>query len=144
MDKSHQFSLFLFSTAILFTDINPTGDLPNNWFHAQSYCKGQGLTIERDKSDQPYWTGLYRRLTPWINILGCYPGSFEALHKHMKKTMIRSSVGMCQEICHRGHIDKFAIHVFLIQTMQLNPVFCFKANLICTNMTKYFFLISCR
>lgn len=189
MNLISKFDLICFSFFFC-SDINPTGDLPNSWFHAQSYCRGQGLTIERNKSDQPYWTGLYRRLTPWINILGqyrfafiyhkfvfniilnfcsmfcfsffsinittvylymrnkfeplcfvlgCYRGSFEALHKHMKKIMIRSSVGLCQEICHRKYIDKFAIQVFLIQTMQLNPVFCVKANLISTNMTKYFF-----
>lgn len=61
------FVLFLF-----WTDINPTGGFLNSWFDAQRYCLGQGLTIERDKCDQPYWTGVYRRLTPWINILGQY------------------------------------------------------------------------
>lgn len=65
---------------------------------------------------------MRNKFEPVCFVLGCYPGSFEALHKHMKKTMIRSSVGMCQEICQRADIDKFAIHVFLIQTMQLNPV----------------------
>lgn len=82
---------------------------------------------------------MRNKFEPLCFVLGCYRGSFEALHKHMKKIMIRSSVGLCQEICHRKYIDKFAIQVFLIQTMQLNPVFCVKANLISTNMTKYFF-----
>lgn len=68
---------------------------------------------------------LYMRnkFEPVCFVLGCYRGSFE---EHMKKTMIRSSVGMCQEICHREDNDKFAIQVFLIQTMQLNSVLCFK------------------
>lgn len=57
-------------------DINPTGDIPRSWFDAQSHCVGQGLTIEKDKSDQPYWTGVYRRLSPWINILGQYVFAF--------------------------------------------------------------------
>lgn len=69
---------------------------------------------------------MRNKFEPLCFVLGCYRGSFEALHKDMKKTMIRSSVGMCQEICHREYIDKFAIQVFLIQTMQLNSVFCFK------------------
>lgn len=41
-----------------------------DWFDAQKQCLGPGLTIEKHKSNQPYWTGIYRRLTPWINILG--------------------------------------------------------------------------
>lgn len=60
----------MFISVLFQTDINSTDDFPLNWFDAQNHCLGQGLTIERDKSDQPYWTGVYRRLTPWINILG--------------------------------------------------------------------------
>lgn len=42
------------------------------WFDIQEHCLGQGLTREEDKSDQPYWTRVYRRLTPLITILGEY------------------------------------------------------------------------
>lgn len=45
-------------------------DIAHNWFDAQDFCVGNGLTIEKEKSGQPYWTGVYRRLTPWIKILG--------------------------------------------------------------------------
>lgn len=45
-------------------------DFTHNWFDAQDVCVGNGLTIKREKSGQPYWTGVYRRLTPWIKLLG--------------------------------------------------------------------------
>lgn len=45
-------------------------------------------------------------------VLGCY--SIESLHDVMNKTMIKSSVGICQEICHHEHIDKFAVKVYLM------------------------------
>lgn len=47
-------------------------DISHNWFYAQNHCLGRGLTIEEDINDQPHWTGVYRRLSPWINILGQY------------------------------------------------------------------------
>lgn len=71
-------SFFPYKTEVHFvsflfkTDIKPTGDFSHNWFDAQDHCLGQGLTIDKGKSIQPYWTGVYRRLTPWINILGQY------------------------------------------------------------------------
>ena len=44
-----------------------------NWFEAQKLCRERGgLTIKRNKSDQSYWTGKYRRITPWIKIKGLY------------------------------------------------------------------------
>ena len=44
-----------------------------NWFEAQQQCRERGgLTIQRNKSDQSYWTGRYRRITPWIKIKGLY------------------------------------------------------------------------
>lgn len=59
--------------SVLFqTDINSTDDFQLNWFDAQNHCLSQGLTIEKDKTDQPYWTGVYRKLTPWIKTLGLY------------------------------------------------------------------------
>lgn len=71
-------SLFWYSTLmnfvsfLLWSDSKPAGDVSHSWFDAQGQCLGMGLTTEKDKSDQPYWTGVYRRLTPWINILGHY------------------------------------------------------------------------
>eukprot|EP00105_Crassostrea_gigas_P033959 XP_019918107.1 PREDICTED: uncharacterized protein LOC109617186 [Crassostrea gigas] len=109
MDKSHQLYFFLFSTTTLFTDINPIGDFQYSWFDSQNQCLDQGLTIERNKSDPPYWTGVYRRLTPWINILGCYPDSIKSLPKVFEMTMTISSVEMCQEICHHENIRRFAV-----------------------------------
>lgn len=55
---------------LFLTDINSTGNCLHNWFEAQDRCYGHGLTKEEDKSHQPYWTGVYRRMTPWIKILG--------------------------------------------------------------------------
>lgn len=89
LEHSLKIWLYLLFVSFFCSEINPTGDLPNNWFHAQSYCKGQGLTIERDKSDQPYWTGLYRRLTPWINILGTYRFAF-IYHKFVFNIILKS------------------------------------------------------
>lgn len=119
MDKTRQLYVFIISITLLFTDINLTDNFQHSWFDAQSHCIGQGLTIERHKSDKPYWTGKYRRLTPWINILGCY--SIESLHDVMNKTMIKSSVGICQEICHHEHIDKFAV--------KMNNCLCIKSSI---------------
>eukprot|EP00105_Crassostrea_gigas_P038717 XP_019922865.1 PREDICTED: uncharacterized protein LOC105328445 [Crassostrea gigas] len=109
MDHSYQLYLFILSTTTLFTEIKPAGDVSHSWFDAQNQCLGQGLTIEKDKSDQPYWTGVYRRRTPWINILGCYPDSTDILQYVVNKTMIISSVGICQEMCYRKNGYKFAV-----------------------------------
>lgn len=77
MDQSYQFYLFMLSTTTLFTDIKPTEIFSHTWFDAQEHCLGQGLSVEGHNSDKPYWTGFYRRLSPWINILGQYhPFSF--------------------------------------------------------------------
>uniref|UniRef100_A0A8W8NY72 WSC domain-containing protein n=1 Tax=Magallana gigas TaxID=29159 RepID=A0A8W8NY72_MAGGI len=120
MDKSNQFYLFLFSTTTLFTDINPTGGFPHSWFYAQGYCVGQGLTLERDKSDQLYWTGVYRRLTPWINILGCYPDNTDLLQNVVEKNMTLSSIGMCQEMCFHEKSYTFAV--------KMNECLCIQSN----------------
>lgn len=65
-------TLMNFVSFLLWSGIKPAGDVSYSWFDAQRQCLGRGLTTEKDKSDQPYWTGVYRRLTPWINILGHY------------------------------------------------------------------------
>lgn len=54
--------------------------------------------------------------------------------------MIKSSVGMCQEICHHENIDQFAVKVgkrFAQDTTLIS--FLFQSNLMCMNMT-YFLL----
>lgn len=61
-----------FMSCLFWKETKPTREFTNNWFDAQDKCLGHGLTIDIDKSNQPYWTGVYRRLTPWINILGQY------------------------------------------------------------------------
>uniref|UniRef100_A0A8W8NMZ7 WSC domain-containing protein n=1 Tax=Magallana gigas TaxID=29159 RepID=A0A8W8NMZ7_MAGGI len=109
MDHSYQLYLFVLSTTTLFTDSKPAGDVSHSWFDAQRQCFGWGLTTEKDKSDHPYWTGVYRRLTPWINILGCYPDSTNILQHVVNKSMIISSVGVCQEMCYRSNGYKFAV-----------------------------------
>lgn len=120
MDQSYQLYLFILSTTTLFTDIKPLKTFTYNWYEAQNHCLGHGLTIERNKSDQPYWTGLYRRQTPWINMLGCYPDSIDLLQDVVKKTMIISSIGMCQEICYHEQSYTFAV--------KMNECLCIKIN----------------
>lgn len=77
----------------------------------------------------------------WICLLclGCYP--IESLHDVMNKTMIISSVRMCQEICHYNNIDHFAIKVgirFAQDTTNIS--FIFWSNLTCIKIN-YFLLI---
>ncbi|XP_052693383.1 uncharacterized protein LOC128171646 isoform X2 [Crassostrea angulata] len=121
MDKSNQLCFYIFLTTTLFTDINSIDDFPLNWFDAQNHCLSQGLTIEREKSDQPYWTGVYRRLTPWINILGCYKDSIESKQDVLNITMTISSVAMCQELCYHEKIDKFAV--------KMNTCLCIESDI---------------
>lgn len=42
---------------------------------------------------------------------GCYPDSIESLQNVAEKTMIISSVGMCQEMCYQENTYKFAVKV---------------------------------
>lgn len=65
-----------FVSLLFSADIMSMDDISHDWFDAQNHCSGRGLTIERDINDQPYWTGVYRRLSPWINILGKYLSAF--------------------------------------------------------------------
>ncbi|XP_052693386.1 uncharacterized protein LOC128171648 isoform X2 [Crassostrea angulata] len=150
MDQSYQLYIFILSTTILFTDIKPTGNFSHNWFDAQDHCLGQGLTIDKDKSIQPYWTGVFRRLTPWINILGCYSDSVELIPTVVKKTMMISSVGMCQELCYHENSYKFAIKTNNCLCMQsdlnlnsfdkLSPSAC---NLTCEDNTDIVYAGDC-
>lgn len=177
---SRKLTVIQFMSCLFWKETKPTRELTNNWFDAQDKCLGHGLTIDIDKSNQPYWTGVYRRLTPWINILGqylfvffyhqytllfniifnspiilfccffsvlftnihlytlkcfwilsalfegCYSISIESLPDIVEMTMTKSSVGMCQEICHHENIDQFAVKVGVGFThlMQLKSVFC--------------------
>lgn len=42
---------------------------------------------------------------------GCYSSSVELLPAVVKYTIVLSSVGMCQEICHHGYGGMFAVKV---------------------------------
>lgn len=42
---------------------------------------------------------------------GCYSDSVEQLPTVVRKTMIISSVGMCQELCSYENYNKFAVKV---------------------------------
>lgn len=42
---------------------------------------------------------------------GCYSDSTDILQYEVKKTMIISSVGICQEMCYRSNGYKFAVKV---------------------------------
>lgn len=61
-----------FVSLLFSADIMSMDDISHDWFDAQNHCSGRGLTIERGINGQPHWTGVYRRLSPWINILGKY------------------------------------------------------------------------
>lgn len=119
MDQLYQLYIFILTLTTLFTDIKPTTALFYNWYDAQDHCFGRGLTLEKDKSDQPYWTGEYHRRTPWINILGCYSDNLESLPDVVEMTL--SSVGMCQEICHHKNIELFAL--------KMNKCLCIKSRI---------------
>ncbi|XP_078340571.1 uncharacterized protein LOC111106908 [Crassostrea virginica] len=101
---------FLFCVLIL-TIITESSTL--NWFEAQKQCRGKGgLTIKKNMSDQSYWTGRYRRITPWIKIKGCFSDSFISnisTDMYINVSMWKKAVGICQEICQRKNITVFAV-----------------------------------
>lgn len=56
---------------------------------------------------------------------GWYPNSIESLQYVVEKTIIISSVGMCQEICSNENIGQFAVKVgepFASDTNQFSVV----------------------
>lgn len=42
---------------------------------------------------------------------GCYSDNLESLPDVVEMTMVKSSVGICQEICHHENIEQFAVKV---------------------------------
>nr|XP_022300692.1 uncharacterized protein LOC111108899 [Crassostrea virginica] len=101
---------FLFFVLIL-TLIKESSTL--NWFEAQKQCRERGgLTIKSNESDQSYWTGRYRRITPWITIKGCFNDSFLAnisTELYINVSMRENSVGICQETCQSKNTTVFAV-----------------------------------
>ncbi|XP_078309855.1 uncharacterized protein LOC111110411 isoform X3 [Crassostrea virginica] len=84
-----------------------------NWFEAQEQCRGRdGLTMSKTKSNQSYWTGTYKRITPWIKIIGCFSDSFLSninTELYINVSMWKKAVRICQEICQRKNITAFAV-----------------------------------
>ena len=61
-----------------------------NWFEAQEQCRGRdGLTMSKTKSNQSYWTGTYRRITPWIKIIGLYQYFIILVSERFKTNIVR-------------------------------------------------------
>ncbi|XP_022302966.2 uncharacterized protein LOC111110661 isoform X2 [Crassostrea virginica] len=105
MNRSCYTIFFIFLLSTLTTGANL------NWFEAQEQCRDRGgLTIEDDKSDQSYWVGRYRRITPWIKIKGCFKDSvLSNITPKVSLSMFRKSVGICQEMCQRYNTTVFAV-----------------------------------
>nr|XP_022302966.1 uncharacterized protein LOC111110661 isoform X2 [Crassostrea virginica] len=105
MNRSCYTIFFIFLLSTLTTGANL------NWFEAQEQCRDRGgLTIEDDKSDQSYWIGRYRRITPWIKIKGCFKDSvLSNITPKLSLSMFRTSVGICQEMCQRHNTTVFAV-----------------------------------
>eukprot|EP00105_Crassostrea_gigas_P040514 XP_019924662.1 PREDICTED: uncharacterized protein LOC105332718 [Crassostrea gigas] len=53
-------------------------------------------------------------------MFGCYSSSVELLPAVVKNTIVLSSVGMCQEICHHGYGGMFAV--------KMNTCLCFERD----------------
>ncbi|XP_078309858.1 uncharacterized protein LOC111110221 isoform X2 [Crassostrea virginica] len=105
MNRSCYTIFFLFLLSTLTTGANL------NWFEAQEQCRDRGgLTIKKDKSNQSYWIGRYRRITPWIKIKGCFNDSvLSNITRKVSLSMFRKSVGICQEMCQRHNTTVFAV-----------------------------------
>ncbi|XP_061186988.1 uncharacterized protein LOC133195137 [Saccostrea echinata] len=83
-----------------------------NWFEAQQSCINNNSTLVTTAvmtSENEYWTGVYRRYSFLIKILGCY--SVEDVNQIKKQTfhMKYPSAGFCQEICDSINVLNFGI-----------------------------------
>ncbi|XP_062581501.1 mucin-2-like [Saccostrea cucullata] len=77
------------------------------WIAAQKFCSDrQESLIPGTKEDfpSPHWIGYYHRLSDWIHVLGCYGDqNVESLGVQSNHTLVRGSVGLCQERCPSYH-----------------------------------------
>uniref|UniRef100_K1RFX4 C-type lectin domain-containing protein n=1 Tax=Magallana gigas TaxID=29159 RepID=K1RFX4_MAGGI len=103
----------LFTSIVLFRQGECLFQSANNltWTEAQAFCRrNQSSLIPGTEGHLPYphWTGLYRRLSDWIHVLGCYDNqSVDDLGVLSTHALDRGSVGLCQERC--GSQGRFAL-----------------------------------
>ncbi|XP_062603752.1 uncharacterized protein LOC134265552 [Saccostrea cucullata] len=89
--------------------------MPNqnwNWFEAQQHCINDNGTLKINPvmtSDNEYWTGVYRRYSAIIKILGCYSVDDLQQTKNLTFIMKYASAGFCQEICEAISPSNFGI-----------------------------------
>lgn len=93
------YACWLIHFLITLTAISQTKAL--TWFDAQKECmeKNQSLTQRGNESTSFYWTGLYKKRSQWIKIIGCYATS--EIQNVINKTfeLSISSPPLCQERC---------------------------------------------
>ncbi|XP_062581411.1 uncharacterized protein LOC134243202 isoform X1 [Saccostrea cucullata] len=95
--KSSLHCLFCLSLLVLNVDII---SMSWNWFEAQRYCSKDNDTLEYNASSNStvdFWSGVYKRHSLWIKILGCY--DLNAVQHHEEFQMHYPSAGFCQEMC---------------------------------------------
>lgn len=79
------------------------------WFEAQETCrkKNQSLTLSTNISSRFYWTGVYKRTSHWIKILGCYNASSLQFKNEIKFSV--ASPPLCQEYCLQNSLLDFSV-----------------------------------
>lgn len=81
------------------------------WFEAQTKCRerNQSLTLWRNKSTNFYWTGIYKKRSHWIKIIGCYNSSDIQTAENKEIDLSISSPPLCQEHCLQENNKLFAV-----------------------------------
>ncbi|XP_062586872.1 uncharacterized protein LOC134248494 isoform X2 [Saccostrea cucullata] len=110
--RDKKFVLVCFSLVIYNVDITNCIQNSWNWFEAQQHCSDSNDTLKTSgvtlNSDQ-HWTGVYRRYSPWIKLLGCYDSKVVSEHRTFNFFFNVTSAGFCQEICATVNSTHFGI-----------------------------------
>lgn len=79
------------------------------WFEAQTVCRerNQTLTLQSNESNSFYWTGFHKRLSHWIQIIGCYNASTIECEIYTELPLF--SPPLCQKFCLQKEIYLFAV-----------------------------------
>ncbi|XP_062603748.1 uncharacterized protein LOC134265544 [Saccostrea cucullata] len=131
--KSSLHCLFCLSLLVLNVDII---SMYWNWFEAQQYCSKNNDTLEYNVSSNStvdFWSGVYKRHSLWIKMLGCYDSNaiqdYEEFHMHYL------SAGFCQEMCTTVNSTIFGI--------KKNKCVCFKSPVLAGSIPSNFCNESC-
>ncbi|XP_062568021.1 uncharacterized protein LOC134230272 isoform X2 [Saccostrea cucullata] len=92
-----------------------------NWFEAQQHCSNSNDTLKTSGvilNSVQHWTGVYRRYSPWIKLLGCYDSKVVNEYGTNNFYFNVTSAGFCQEICASVNSTHFGI--------QLGECVCFE------------------